>query len=95
MLLENNEIKKSIEAEPTHIFFMTYRHGMNPFCFKGFRHQGDLRSARNRAFKHGEVMGYKNIWVMPMCVDLDKEESHRSYSGETVLPIQNTVQIEK
>lgn len=91
MLPENKEIKKEIivgmdvgsEPSVSSIFFMTFRHGMNPFCFKGFRHKGDLKSARNRAWKHGEIMGYKNIWVMPICVDLDQEEKFRLYTGET------------
>lgn len=55
-------------------YFMTYRHGMNPFNIKGFKVQGDLRVARNRAFKHGQIMGYKNIWVFPMYANLLEDE---------------------
>jgi len=65
-------------------YFMTFRSGMSPFNFKGFKHKGDLKSARNRAFKHGEIMGYKNIWVFPQFVDLETEEAVRNAqnSGE-------------
>jgi hypothetical protein len=64
-------------------YFMTFRNGMSPFNFKGFKHRGDLKSARNRAFKHGQIMGYKNIWVFPWFVDLAEEERGQSSgSGE-------------
>lgn len=69
-------------------YFMTYRHGMNPFCIKGFKIRGDLREARKRAIKHGEIMGYKNIWVIPQFEDLDKVEANRNaLSGEVHLGV--------
>jgi len=67
------------------LYIMCFRNKMSPFNFKGFLHTGDLRSARNRAFKHGDRMGYKNIWVMPLVSDLDVEETAQSYSGESFL----------
>jgi hypothetical protein len=65
-------------------YFMIYRHNNSPVNFKGFKHRGDLKSARNRAFKHGDIMGYKNIWVIPQFSDLDEEEKgqQQSSSGE-------------
>lgn len=72
-------IKETTPAQEEKGYFMTYRHGMSPYNFKGFKHKGDLKSARNRAFKHGQIMGYKNIWVSPQFVDLTLEE--KSYDG--------------
>ena len=63
-------------------YFMAFRSGMSPFNFKGFKHKGDLKSARNRAFKHGQIMGYKNIWVFPWFVDLAEEEKGHTGNNE-------------
>lgn len=71
-------------AKPTEekIYIMTYRHGLIPFAIKGFKHSGDFKSARNRAFKHGQIMGYKNVWVTPLVSDLLEEERGQSSVGQ-------------
>lgn len=86
--------QETINAVLDQIYLMVYRHGHNPMCYKGFRHKGDLKSARNRAFKHGDVMGYRNIWVMPLCVDLDAEEKRTRFTGETFLGTEQNNPIE-
>ena len=97
--MENNpltqmEIQKEQEI-PLRGYFMTYRSGMSPFNFKGFQHRGDLRSARDRAFAHGKIMGYKNIWVIPQFSDLDAEEKKQTYSGEAQINIPENLQPTK
>lgn len=65
--------------ESTYILF--YRHGMNPQCQKGFKLNGDLRAAVDRAKKHCEVMGYRYIFVRPLVCDLEAEEKQKTSSN--------------
>ena len=76
--------QKPVEEEK--IYIMTYRDSRTPVAVKGFKHKGDLRSARNRAFKHGQIMGYKNIWVVPLISDLLEEEKSQSSNSSEVNP---------
>jgi len=74
-----DKVQQTTQDERAYI--MTFRDGVVPFRIKGFKHRGDLRSARNRAFKHGTIMGYKNIWVFPLFSDLSEDEKSHSSEG--------------
>jgi len=59
------------------LFSMHYRHGMNSKLEKIFMFNGELFEARKRAEKHCEIMGYKLIWVRPLVINLEAEESQQ------------------
>lgn len=61
----------------TKVWTLFYRHGVNPRCEKGFYHDGDMRSAVDRAKKHCELMGYRYIFIRPFVVDIEQEEIGR------------------
>ncbi len=82
--MANEPIKTPQDDEK--IYIMTYRDQRSPLSVKGFKHKGDLRSARNRAFKHGQIMGYKNIWVVPLVSDLLEDERGQQSDSSQVQP---------
>jgi hypothetical protein len=63
--------------DPSKIYTLFYRHGMNPQCQKGFVHEGDIKSAVQRAQRHCEVMNYRYIFVRPFVSDIDEEEKYK------------------
>ncbi len=71
-------LASGIVKDPSKIWILFYRHGVNPSCYKGFYHDGTMREAQNRAQKHCNVMGYRYIYIRPFMVDIDKEEADRA-----------------
>jgi len=66
-----------VASNNKNVYILFYRHGMNPHCQKGFSHDGDIKSAVQRAQRHCEVMGYRYIFVRPFISDIDEEEKYK------------------
>ena len=66
--------------EIKNFYMLVYRHGLNSNLIKIFYHQGNLRSAHDRAKQHCEILKYKLLYVKPLISSLDEEE--REHLGQ-------------
>ena len=62
------------EKEPR-FWTLWYRFGTVPIATKSFQFDGNLEQATIRARKHCEIMRYRYVFVRPMMVDLEYQES--------------------
>lgn len=81
-LTNDSATKDSGKTSEPQLYVLFYRHGVNPGCQKGFKHNGDLRSAVERAKKHCEIMNYRYVFVRPMICDLVAEEKQKMERGD-------------
>ena len=61
----------------SNLYVMYYRHGMNANLTKGFYCSGDIAVAIQKARDHCKIMGYRYIFVRPLIVDIEAEESYK------------------
>lgn len=97
MALEQDTTQRFGPAEPfVGLYTMVYRPlGVNYLTTKNFRHSGNLRSARERAEKHLNIIGGKLNFVQPLISDLSIEEAHHlGHTREAGLTREAAAQVE-